>query len=68
MQYFIRHRPISQKWEIFEQDTSHPTNIVGRLGNVYYVYIDHVFDPLSDVALALTKAEQLIAKFITEDR
>jgi hypothetical protein len=73
MQYLVTHWPdeygaAKKVWEIEELDADNATNVVATLGNAYYVYIDHVFDPQSDVGFALSRAEQLITKFIAEEK
>jgi hypothetical protein len=66
-------------WEIQELEAHYTTpNVVKTIDRSYYpntptekwyyVYLDHVVDPLSDVAYALDLAESLIHRFIAEDK
>ena len=79
MQYLIKYYPPRKMWEIQELEAYYTTpNVVKTIDRSYqypnmptekwyYVYIDHVVDPLSDVAYALELAESLIHKFIAEE-
>ena len=77
-QYLIKYFPPKKMCEIQEVKTYHVPNVVGTIVRSYhypntptekwyYVYIDHVVDPLSDVAYALELAESLIHRFIAEE-